>query len=61
MYLASTVMLFYGSIPPFNEQHRILTKLDELILQCDQLKVRITEANQLQQKLADAIVEKVVT
>lgn len=48
------------SLPPIEEQHRIVAKVDELMALCDQLKTRITEANQLQQKLADAIVEQAV-
>ncbi len=42
------------------EQSRIVAKVDELMALCDQLKTRITEANQLQQKLADVMVEQAV-
>lgn len=42
------------SIP---EQHRIVTKINELMALCDQLKSRITQASQLQKKLADVVVE----
>ena len=45
-------------IPPLVEQHRIVAKVDELMAICDQLKSRLTEANQLQQKLADVLVEQ---
>ena len=45
-------------IPPLAEQHRIVAKIDELMVICDQLKSRFTEANQLQQKLADVLVEQ---
>jgi type I restriction enzyme S subunit len=45
-------------IPPIEEQHRIVAKVDELMAICDQLKSRLTEANQLQQKLADVLVEQ---
>ena len=41
-----------------NEQHRIVAKVDELMVLCDQLKSRIAQASQLQQKLADVIVEQ---
>jgi type I restriction enzyme S subunit len=44
------------AIPPQAEQHRIVAKVDELMAICDQLKTRITTANQLQQKLADVLV-----
>lgn len=47
-------------IPPLPEQHRIVAKIDELMALCDQLKTRITAANQLQQKLADTVVEQAV-
>jgi len=42
------------------EQHRIVTKVDELMAICNQLKTRITQAKQLQQKLADVLVEQAV-
>jgi type I restriction enzyme S subunit len=45
-------------LPPRNEQHRIVAKVDELMAICDQLKSRLTEANQLQQKMADVLVEQ---
>jgi hypothetical protein len=47
-------------IPPLAEQSRIVAKVDELMALCDQLKIRITSASQLQQKLADVMVEQVV-
>ena len=47
--------------PPIEEQHRIVAKVDELMAICDQLKSRITEANQLQQKLADVMVEQAIS
>ena len=47
-------------VPPINEQHRIVAKVDELMAICDQLKTRITTANQLQQKLADVLVGQAV-
>jgi type I restriction enzyme, S subunit len=45
-------------IPPLAEQHRIVAKVDQLMALCDQLKSRIVAASQLQQKLADALVEQ---
>ncbi|MFA6202185.1 MAG: restriction endonuclease subunit S [Gallionella sp.] len=47
-------------IPPLAEQHRIVTKVDELMALCDQLKSRITDASRLQQKLADVLVGQAV-
>ena len=51
---------FLIPIPPLKEQHRIVAKVDELMAICDQLKTRITTANQLQQKLADVLVAQSV-
>jgi type I restriction enzyme S subunit len=47
-------------LPPLAEQHRIVAKVDELMALCDQLKYRLTEANQLQQKLADVVIEQAI-
>jgi type I restriction enzyme S subunit len=47
---------FLIPIPPIVEQHRIVAKVDELMAICDQLKTRITEANELQRKIADVVV-----
>ncbi|PTQ88027.1 restriction endonuclease subunit S [Nitrosomonas ureae] len=48
------------AIPPLPEQHRIVTKVDELMALCDQLKSAITQASQLQKKLADVVVEQAI-
>jgi type I restriction enzyme S subunit len=50
------ISLLSTPLPPYHEQYRIIAKVDELINICDQMKVRITSANQLQQKLADIII-----
>ena len=42
------------------EQKRIVAKVDSLMALCDQLKTRINLANQLQQKLANVLVEQAV-
>jgi len=42
-------------IPPFNEQKRIVTKVDELIALGDQLKSQITHSKKIQTKIADAL------
>lgn len=47
-------------LPPIEEQHRIVAKVDELMALCDQLKSRITDARQCQQKLADVLIENVL-
>ena len=43
-------------LPPRGEQNRIVSKVDELMAICDQVKARITSINQLQQKLADVVI-----
>ena len=48
-------------IPPIEEQKSIVAKVNELMELCDQLKVRIIAANQLQQKLANVMVEQATT
>ncbi len=48
------------ALPPLAEQHRIVAKVDELMTLCDQLKFRLTEANLLQQKLADVVIEQAI-
>lgn len=54
----SNIAKFLVPIPPLAEQHRIVTKVNELMALCDQLKCRITESSRLKQKLADALVEQ---
>ena len=49
------------SLPPIEEQHRIVAKVDELMTICDQMKASIISANQLQQKLADVVIEQAIS
>lgn len=51
----------YVFIPPLEEQLSIISKVDELMALCDTLKARITESNELQQKIADVLVKEAVT
>jgi len=44
-------------LPPKAEQHRIVQKVDELIALCDQLKERLSQANETRSQLAGAVVE----
>jgi type I restriction enzyme S subunit len=48
------------ALPSTKEQYRIVAKVDELMAICDQLKTRITEANELQRKIADVVVENAI-
>jgi len=45
-------------VPPLEEQHRIVQKVDELMALCDQLKERLNQASETRCQLAEAIVEK---
>jgi type I restriction enzyme S subunit len=47
-------------LPPAEEQHRIVAKVDELMALCDQLKSRLTQARQLNEQLASTLVERAV-
>ncbi|MFT5756455.1 MAG: type I restriction enzyme S subunit [Alteromonadaceae bacterium] len=44
-------------MPPVEEQHRIVAKVDELMALCVQLKARLSDAQTTQLHLADAVVE----
>ena len=46
------------TVPPLEELQRIVTKFDELISLCDQLKARLTDAQTIRLHLTDAIVEQ---
>ncbi|MDH4562314.1 restriction endonuclease subunit S [Pseudomonas sp. BN411] len=52
--------LFFILVPPVKEQHRIVAKVDQLMALCDQLKSRLTQARQLNEQLACALVEQAV-
>jgi type I restriction enzyme S subunit len=47
-------------IPPLSEQYRIVAKVDEIMIICDQLKSRISESQQSQLHLADAIIDQAI-
>lgn len=46
------------AVAPEAEQHPIVAKVDQLITLCDQLKLRLQQAQQTQLHLADALVER---
>ncbi|WP_355586279.1 restriction endonuclease subunit S [Xanthomonas cannabis] len=46
------------SVPPLAEQHRIVAKLDQLMVLCDQLKSRLSEARQVNEHLANALIDQ---
>jgi len=45
-------------IAPKKTMRKIVTKVDELMALCDQLKSRINEAQTIQNQLADTIIEQ---
>ncbi len=45
------------ALPPSKEEHRIIAKVDQLTILCDQLKTQIQQAQQTRLHLADAMVE----
>jgi type I restriction enzyme S subunit len=53
----SQLIRFICTIPPSNEQRRIVAKVDELMALCAQLKSRINDGRISQQKLTDILVE----
>jgi type I restriction enzyme S subunit len=53
----SLIRDFPISIPPLAEQHRIVSKVDELFAICDTLKERIRQAKAAQNLLAGSVVE----
>ncbi|HCJ30742.1 MAG TPA: type I restriction endonuclease subunit S [Pseudomonas sp.] len=57
---ANNVRLYVYPLPPLPEQHRIVAKVDQLMALCDQLKTRLTQARQLNEQLATALVEQAV-
>ena len=46
------------ALPPHNEQHRIVAKVDELMQICDQLKAKLKQSQVTQVQLTDALVEQ---
>jgi type I restriction enzyme S subunit len=54
----SLIRSFLVSIPPFNEQHRIVAKVEELMALCDSLKIQLSLAQTTQLNFTDAIVEQ---
>ena len=51
---------FCVPIPPYKEQFRIVSKIDELLSVCDQLKANLSTAQEIQATLADSIVEQAI-
>lgn len=52
---------FLVMLPPLAEQHRIVAKVDQLMAICNQLKIRLTQARQLNEQLACTLVERALS
>lgn len=52
---------FLIPIPPLAEQHRIVAKVDELMVLCDQLEASLTTADETRRKLLDALLAEALT
>ncbi|WP_068858419.1 restriction endonuclease subunit S [Perlucidibaca aquatica] len=48
------------ALPPLKEQYRIVALVDQLMALCEQLKIRLTQARQLNEQLASTLVEQAV-
>jgi len=48
-------------LPPANEMHRIVAKVDQLTVLCDHLNSYLNQARQLNEQLASALVERALT
>jgi type I restriction enzyme S subunit len=46
------------AIPPFAEQHRIVAKVDELMVLCDQLEAALKEREILHRRLLEAVLQE---
>ena len=49
---------FCVPIPPYKEQCRIVSKIDELLYICDQLKANLSSAQKTQATLSDSLIEQ---
>jgi type I restriction enzyme S subunit len=47
-----------ASIPPLAEQYRIVEKIDEFMVLCDQIKAKMARAQALNERLAGTLVER---
>ena len=48
-------------LPPFAEQHRILAKVDELMMLCDELEARITNTSTTRRQLLEATLHEALS
>ena len=48
-------------IPPFNEQKRIVSKVDKLMKLCDELETKLTQTQTESEKIINAAVKQLLT
>ncbi|WP_280552496.1 restriction endonuclease subunit S [Halomonas sp. 25-S5] len=53
--------LFYVSLPPLNEQRRVVERVQATLALCDQLTSRLREIGETRTQLAEAVVEQAVS
>lgn len=58
--ISEKLWAFTICLPPVAEQHRIAAKVDQLMTICHQLKTRLSQARQLNEKLASTLAEQAV-
>ena len=56
----SKIRSFPIALPPLAEQHRIVTKVDQLMALCAQLKASLNQAQTTQLQLADSIAKQAI-
>jgi type I restriction enzyme, S subunit len=54
----STVKAYPTPLPPLEEQHLIIAKVDKLMALCERMKTCINDSSQLQRKVADVMVKQ---
>ncbi|MBM3239566.1 hypothetical protein FJZ31_25010 [Candidatus Poribacteria bacterium] len=48
-------------LPPFNEQKRLVAKVDELMTLCDELEAQLAQSKQESEKLMQAVLQEALT
>lgn len=49
------------ALPPFAEQHRIVTKVDELMTLCDRLEAQLTTTQTESRRLLEAVLHEAIS
>ena len=54
----SILLSLVVGLPPLAEQHRIVAKVDELMLLCDQVEAQLTTAQTEKRRLLEAVLHE---